>query len=71
MDLTVPGAMGGKEAIKILKEYDPNIKVIVCSGYADDPIVANPKEYGFNAGIAKPVGIEKLSLVVKKTIEEW
>jgi len=29
MDLTIPGAMGGKEAIQKLLEIDPNVTVIV------------------------------------------
>ncbi|MDH3344276.1 MAG: hypothetical protein OEL58_03480 [Desulfobacteraceae bacterium] len=37
LDLTVPGGMGGKEAINKLLEIDPEVKAIVSRGYSDDP----------------------------------
>ena len=40
LDLTVPGGMGGKECIAKLLELDPNVRAIVCSGYASEPIIA-------------------------------
>ncbi len=54
LDLTIPGGMGGKDVAKILKQFDPDLKAIVSSGYADDPVVANFKEYGFSATLSKP-----------------
>ncbi|MGD0887294.1 MAG: hypothetical protein ABSA46_20820 [Thermodesulfovibrionales bacterium] len=39
LDLTVKGGMGGEEAVKRLKEIDTDIKVIVSSGYAENPVV--------------------------------
>lgn len=69
MDLTIPGSMGGKEAIKRLKEMDPSIKTIVSSGYANDPIIANYKDYGFTSILTKPYTIENLSTVLHQVIE--
>jgi len=60
LDLTVPGGMGGKEAIKKLLEIDPEVKAIVSSGYSDDPVLANFQEYGFKDMMPKP--FESLSL---------
>ncbi|HEY3308558.1 MAG TPA: PAS domain S-box protein [Desulfuromonadaceae bacterium] len=54
LDLTVPGAMGGKQAIKKLLEFNPGVKAIVSSGYSNDPIIANFSEFGFSAAVAKP-----------------
>ena len=54
MDLTVPGAMGGKDAVPLIKKIDPTIKAIVSSGYADDPVMANHTEYGFDGVMGKP-----------------
>jgi len=70
MDLTIPGGMGGADAIKKLHEYDPEVKAIVCSGYCDDPIIANPNSYGFKAGIVKPVNFEELSKLVEGLIKK-
>jgi PAS domain S-box-containing protein len=60
MDLTVPGGMGGKEAIARLLEIDPEAAVIVSSGYATDPIMSEFTKYGFSAVIAKPYSIKQL-----------
>jgi DNA-binding NarL/FixJ family response regulator len=38
MDLTIPGGMGGKEAVNKLLAIYPKAKVIVSSGYSTDPI---------------------------------
>lgn len=70
MDLTIPGGMGGKEAIQRLKEIDPGVKAIVTSGYSSDSAMANFEEYGFKSVIVKPYGISELSNVVKKVISE-
>ncbi|OGV58569.1 MAG: hypothetical protein A2283_00535 [Lentisphaerae bacterium RIFOXYA12_FULL_48_11] len=53
-DLTIPGGMGGKEAITAIRKICKETPVIVASGYADDPIMANPEEYGFTNSIRKP-----------------
>jgi PAS domain S-box-containing protein len=60
MDLTIPGGMGGKEAIKKLLEIDPNATVIVSSGYATDPIMSEYRKHGFKAVIAKPYSVKQL-----------
>jgi len=68
IDLTVPGGMGGKEAIKNLLEIDPNVKAIVSSGYSTDPIMSEFEQYGFKGVIAKPYQIEELSRMVSEII---
>ncbi len=64
VDLTIPGRMGGKEAMRHLLQLDPEIVAIVSSGYANDPIMANYKDHGFVALLAKPFSLEELSSVV-------
>jgi DNA-binding NarL/FixJ family response regulator len=65
MDLTIPGGIGGKEAIRDLLEIDPDAKAIVSSGYSTDPVVTNYQEYGFKGVIAKPFKIEDLKEAVQ------
>jgi two-component system cell cycle sensor histidine kinase/response regulator CckA len=65
MDLTIPGGMGGKEAVAKLLEIDHSAKVIVASGYSSDPIMANYRDYGFCGVIAKPFNIDEFLAVVK------
>ncbi|MCE5244766.1 MAG: PAS domain S-box protein [Desulfobacteraceae bacterium] len=61
MDLTIPGAMGGKEAIQKLLEIDPEVRAVVSSGYANDPVMSNYRDYGFCGAITKPFSIQELS----------
>lgn len=60
MDLTVSSGMGGREAIVRLLEIDPAAKVIVSSGYNDDPMMANHERYGFRGIAPKPYTIKEL-----------
>ncbi len=68
MDLTIPGGMGGKEAVKRLREIDPSVKAIVSSGYSDDPVMANYADYGFNSVVSKPYTIHKLGDTIRKVL---
>ena len=70
MDLTIPGKMGGKKAVKKLLEIDPSARVIVSSGYSNDPIMANYKQYGFKGFITKPYKIEELSEILHEVITD-
>lgn len=65
MDLSIPDGMGGKEAIEKLRELDPDVQAIVCSGYSNDPVMSNYQEYGFKAMMSKPYNLETLKDVVK------
>lgn len=60
MDLTIPGGMGGKEAVTEILKIDPEAKVIVSSGYSENPVMANHKKYGFKGITVKPYTIEQL-----------
>jgi len=65
MDLTIPGGIGGKEVVKILAGIDPTVKAIVASGYSNDPVMANFKDYGFCGVILKPFNIDEFVRVVE------
>jgi CheY-like chemotaxis protein len=69
LDLTIPGGMGGKEAIQRLLEIDPQVKAIVASGYSNDPVMANYNDYGFKGVISKPFLISELSEVIHKVLD--
>ncbi|TCL76391.1 PAS domain S-box-containing protein [Hydrogenispora ethanolica] len=66
MDLTIPGGMGGQEALACLREYDPQVKAIVSSGYANDPIMADYERYGFSGVVSKPYKIDELQEVLHR-----
>ncbi|MCK5340793.1 MAG: response regulator, partial [Desulfobulbaceae bacterium] len=70
LDLTVPGGMGGKETMEHLLKIDPEVKVLVSSGYSTDPVMAEYRKFGFSGVIGKPYEIktlgDALSLVLRK-----
>jgi len=68
MDLTVPGGMGGKEATPKLLSINPGVKVIVSSGYFNDPVMAHFKRHGFSGVITKPYNIVELSKILHNVI---
>jgi two-component system, cell cycle sensor histidine kinase and response regulator CckA len=68
MDLTVPGGMGGKEAVEKILRLDPCAKAIVSSGYANDPIMADYRKYGFVGAVPKPYRISDLSRTLKQVL---
>ncbi len=68
LDLTIPGGMGGKETLARLLEIDPQVKAIVSSGYADDPIMADFQKDGFSGVIAKPYRISELGKILNQVI---
>ncbi len=65
-DLTVPGGMGGKDALQELLKADPGIRAIASSGYSNDPVMANPRAYGFCTSLPKPYDIPDLMKAVEE-----
>ena len=68
LDLTVPGAMGGRETIKKLLQIDPEVRAIVSSGYSNDPIMADYGKHGFKAALCKPYSVKTLSKTLLEVI---
>lgn len=68
LDLTVPGGMGGKEAISKIRIIDPDIKAIASSGYSHDPVILDFKEHGFDAVAIKPYEIQELKNILDNLI---
>jgi PAS domain S-box-containing protein len=68
-DLTIPGGMGGKDVIAKLLVIDPEVKVIVSSGYSNDPVMSDYRECGFNDLVTKPYKIEELHQKILKIIQ--
>jgi len=64
MDLTIPGGMGGKDAIEQLQAMDPGVRGIVASGYSNDPVMSDPTAFGFVGALHKPFDKNQLSQVI-------
>lgn len=69
MDLTIRGGKGGEESIGRLLKIDPAARVIVASGYASDPVMANYCDYGFCGKLAKPYAMEELQQAIQRAAE--
>jgi CheY-like chemotaxis protein len=70
MDLTIPGGMGGREAISVLREFDPKVRAIVSSGYSSDLAMSEFRKHGFRGMVAKPYDISELASVIRGVLAE-
>ncbi|MCA8977701.1 MAG: response regulator, partial [Planctomycetes bacterium] len=68
MDLTIPGGMGGRQAMAAILEHDPDARAIVVSGYCDDPTMARFREAGFRAALTKPFALAELAHAIRTAI---
>ncbi|MEA5112484.1 MAG: PAS domain S-box protein [Geobacteraceae bacterium] len=68
MDLTVPGNMGGLDAAGAILALDPDARLIVSSGYSNDPVMANYLAYGFCEAIVKPFRAEELEVTMRRVL---
>ncbi len=68
MDLTIPGGMGGQEAIGHLLDIDPAVRAVVMSGYSNDPVLANYRSFGFQGVIGKPFAADDLARVLGEVL---
>jgi nitrogen-specific signal transduction histidine kinase/ActR/RegA family two-component response regulator len=68
LDLTVPGGMGGQQAVEELRNLDPHVKAIVSSGYSNNPVMADAAAYGFDAVVRKPYDMEELAGALSRVV---
>jgi PAS domain S-box-containing protein len=70
MDLTIPGGMGGREAISVLRSYDPDVRAIVSSGYSSDLAMSDFRKHGFRGMVAKPYDVSELATIIRGVLAE-
>ncbi|HHJ35757.1 MAG TPA: response regulator [Gammaproteobacteria bacterium] len=68
MDLTIPGGMGGKEAVQKVLSIDETAKVVVCSGYSNDSVMAKFSDYGFKGALGKPYNLGELDRLLSQVL---
>jgi PAS domain S-box-containing protein len=68
LDLTVRGGMGGKEAVRELMAIEPDVRAIVSSGYADDPVMNDFGAHGFTAAVVKPYSMSELRQTIRGVV---
>ncbi|OYT72277.1 MAG: hypothetical protein CFK52_05505 [Chloracidobacterium sp. CP2_5A] len=66
LDLRIANGLGGRETLERLRQLDPAVTAIVCSGYHEDGVIANHAAHGFAAKLAKPFDIEELERVLNR-----
>jgi two-component system, cell cycle sensor histidine kinase and response regulator CckA len=66
LDLTVPGGMGGADAVQHIRQIRPDVPVVVTSGYADDAVLARFRDYGFDGVLPKPFGLADLTRALEE-----
>lgn len=70
MDLTIPGGMGGKEAVQHIRALDRDARVMVASGYSNDPVMASYGKYGFCGAVVKPFLLQELAHSVQSALDK-
>jgi PAS domain S-box-containing protein len=70
LDLTIPGGMGGKEAMEKLLELDLSVKAIVSSGYSENPVMGDYKRHGFCGVMKKPYDAKQMSQVLHAVMQD-
>ena len=68
LDLTVRAGLGGRETMRELLRIDPDVKAIIMSGYAHDPVVLEPERHGFKGVLAKPFETGKLREIISQAV---
>jgi CheY-like chemotaxis protein len=70
MDLTIRGSRGGDDVVRQLLDIDPGARVIVASGYASNPVMANYMDYGFSGKLVKPYKLADLKREITRVVNE-
>lgn len=65
LDLAVEAGSGGVETLSQLRDVDPGVKAIVCSGYTDCSVMTDCVPHGFEAALSKPFRPSELDQAVR------
>jgi PAS domain S-box-containing protein len=69
LDLSMPG-MGGHKCLPRLLSLDPDLKVIIASGYSSDAQIKETLEAGAAAFLGKPYRLTELLAAVRRTLDQ-
>ncbi|EZH67257.1 chemotaxis protein CheY [Bacillaceae bacterium JMAK1] len=67
MDITMP-EMDGIEALKVIREFDPSAKIIMCSAMGQQAMVIDAIQAGAKDFVVKPFQADRVIDAVKKTL---
>ena len=66
LDLTMPGGASGFEVLTMMREFDPNVGVVACSGYFQEDARQLCQAIGFYDVLAKPYNPDALCTMVRR-----
>lgn len=69
LDMIMPG-LAGKETYFELKKINPEVKVLLISGYSQDGKVIEILQEGFLGFIQKPFRLKELSKIISETLKK-
>jgi two-component system chemotaxis response regulator CheY len=73
MDITMPafnGVLNGIDALKLIKEYDSEAKVIMVTSHGEQKLIMDAISLGAKGYILKPITHDKLDAIFKKHVAE-
>jgi CheY-like chemotaxis protein len=70
LDNTIPGGLGGPDMIAHLRALDPQVKALISSGYATDPVMANYAQYGFDGVVPKPYTMQRVQQILQRVLRQ-
>jgi PAS domain S-box-containing protein len=70
LDLTVRSGKGGRDTVGPLRDLLPRLPIIASSGYSDDPVMAEPTQFGFSACLRKPFRLNELADLLTRLIAQ-
>ncbi len=68
-DLTIPGGMGGRQALAEVRKIFPQLPVFASSGFSEDPVMAHPRAFGFTDSIRKPFSMDELEALLNRNLK--
>jgi DNA-binding NtrC family response regulator len=68
LDLTVPGGVGGLEALGQIKAIDPDVRAVVTSGYSTDDVMGDVARHGFCDSLPKPFDLKSLGAALARAV---
>ena len=68
LDLSVPDGIGGKEAFEKLHALEPDAKIVISSGFTNDPMLTDFASFGLSGVLAKPYRITEIKALLEKMI---
>jgi len=68
LDITMP-EMSGLDALKFIKEIDPNAKIVICSALGQQEQLAKAIQYGAKDFIVKPFDPDRMIAAINKVLD--